>query len=1104
MDKNDISPRRSKLSPAKQALLEKRLQGKFKGTSYAQVIPVRPEFSPAPLSFGQKRLWFVNQLTPGQPCYNLPMAVRLSGPLNLAPLQQAFNEIWARHESLRIILTTVDGEPVQVIHPPQTWKLPVVDLSQLAETESLTEAHRLATDEAQSCFDLVRGPLLRVNLLCLAAEEHVLLVTMYHIISDGWSFGVLWRELAALYEAFSKGKPSPLPELPIQYADFAHWQRQWMQGEVLEAQLCYWKQQLGGTLPVLQLPTDRPRPSVQTYRGATQSLALPKTLTEALKRLSRQERVTLFMTLLAAFQTLLSRYTGQSDILVGSPIAGRNQVQTEGLIGFFVNTLVMRTDLGGNPTFRELVGRVRAVALGAYAHQDLPFEKLVQELQPERDPSRPPLVQVVFDLENTPMPALELSGLRVHSQVTHNGTAQFDLLLELEETLEGLSGWFVYNTDLFDGCTVQRMAAHFQTLLEGVVANPDQRLSDLPLLTEWERLTLLVEWNHTQAEYPVDGCIQQLFEAQVERTPNAVAVVFEDSVLTYTQLNAQANQLAHYLQSLGVGPEVLVGICIERCLSMVVGLLGILKAGGAYVPLDPAYPKERLAFMMADTQIPVLLTQQHLVKGLPKHSAKVVCLDADARFIAQEQEENPLCRVTTENLAYVMYTSGSTGRPKGVSIIHRGVVRLACTADYANLSSEQVFLQLAPISFDASTFEIWGCLLNGARMVVFPAHTPSLSELGEVIRRYHITTLWLSAGLFHLMVDQRLEDLLPLRQLLAGGDVLSVPHVNKLLLKLEECQLINGYGPTEGTTFTCSHLITPTNIGISVPIGRPIANTQVYVLDHYLHPVPIAVPGELYIGGDGLARGYLNCPELNAQKFIPNPFSDEPGARLYKTGDLVRYLPDGNIEFLGRIDHQVKIRGFRIELAEIEAILSQHPDVRTAVVVAREDMPGQKRVVAYLVANQPPAPPSSELRRFLKQKLPDYMVPSAFVMLPALPLTPNGKVNRQALPTPNQVRPELELAFVAPRDALETQLTRIWSEVLGIQPIGVTDNFFELGGHSLLAVRLFALIKQRCGKSLPLATLFQQGTVEQLASILRQKGWSPSWSSLVPIQPQGK
>jgi amino acid adenylation domain-containing protein len=1049
-----------------------------------------------PLSFAQQRLWFLYQLEPDKPFYNIPAAVRLKGQLDVAALEQSINEILRRHEVLRTSFKTVEGQPVQVISPSILLSLPVIDLSELPEAYRETEIKQLQIAEAQQPFTLDTSPLLRVKLLRLGEEEHVALFTMHHIASDGWSMGMLMREVAALYQAFCNGQLSPLPELPIQYADFAAWQRQWLQGEVLESQLSYWRQQLDGAPAVLELPTDYTRPAVQTFRGATSSFQLSQELSVALQSLSQQEESTLFMTLLAAFKTLLFRYTGSEDIVVGSPIANRNRAEIEGLIGFFVNTLVLRTDTSDNSTFRELLRRVREVTLGAYAHQDLPFEQLVEELQPQRDLSHAPLFQVMFVLQNAPMSELELPGLTLSSLESNSGSAKFDLTLYLEETASGLRGTWEYNTDLFEAATIERMTAHLQTILEGIVANPEQHLSDLPLLTEAERQRLLVEWNDTQADYPKDQCIHQLFEAQVERTPDAVAVVFENQQLTYRELNQQANQLANHLQKLGVEPEVLVGICMERSLEMIVGLLGILKAGGAYVPLDPTYPKERLAFMLEDAQVLVLLTQARRVEALPFHRAKVTCLDADWDAIAQESYEKPVKGTKPENLTYAMYTSGSTGTPKGVSVPHRGVVRLVKESNYANLTAEEVLLQAAPISFDASTFEIWGTLLNGAQLVILPPHQPSLAELGQAIEQYNVTTLWLTAGLFHLMVDEQVESFKNVRQLLAGGDVLSGIRIQKVLETSKNCRLINGYGPTESTTFACCHpIINAEQVGSFPPIGRPISNTQVYVLDRYLQPVPIGVPGELHIGGDGLARGYLNRPELTAEKFIPNPFSHEPGAYLYKTGDLARYLPNGNIEFFGRIDNQVKTRGFRIELGEIEAVLTQHSAVQASVIVVREDELSSKRLVAYVVFQPEQSLATTELRCFLEEKLPNYMVPSVFVMLDALPLTPNGKVNRQALPPLEELRPESEAAYVTPQTELEQTIATVWQEVLDLEKVGIHDNFFELGGHSLLAIKVNSRLREILKTDLSILEMFKYPTISSLGERLSHSQNTSSYFS---------
>jgi amino acid adenylation domain-containing protein/non-ribosomal peptide synthase protein (TIGR01720 family) len=1080
--KGVLTPDLRDLLALHKAELVKLLQKKSNAsdTSIPQVpVSLRKNF---PLSFAQEGLWFLSQLEPTNPFYNEPLALRLHGSLNVVALEKSLNKIIQRHEALRTNFATVEGQPVQVIAESVTLSVQVLDLSEIPESEREIAWGLKARAQIQQPFDLSSSGLIQASVLKLTQTEHILLLRIHHIVWDGHSEHVLVKELAAFYTAYSNGLSLELPELPIQYADFAVWQRQRLQGDVLESQLAYWKQKLEGAPALLELPTDRVRPLTQTFQGASYRQVLSKEVTEALMILSQRQGVTLFMTLLAALKTLLYRYTGQSDICVGTPYAGRERAEIEELIGLFVNTLVLRTDISGNPSFEELLLKVREVALGAYAHQDLPFEKLVEQLQPARSLSYTPLCQVMFALFRL-RPQIDLEGLTGSTVAVETATEKFDLTLEFFNTASGLIGDWKYNTDLFDASTIARMTGHFQTLLEGIVANPQQRVSQLPLLTLRERHQLLVEWNNTTKEYPSDKCIHQLFEEQVERSPDAIAVVFEEEQLTYLQLNQRANTIAHHLRTLGVGPEVLVGICVERSLEMIVGLLGILKAGGAYVPFDPSYPQERLRYMLEDSGVQVLLTFAWLVESLPKHNVRIVCLDTDWKTINQHNQENLTSGVIANTLAYIMYTSGSTGLPKGVSVIHRGVVRLVKGANYADLSAEQVFLQVAPISFDASTFEIWGCLLNGARLVIFPSSTPSLEQLGQAIGQYQITTLWLTAGLFHLMVDERLEDLKPLRQLLAGGDVLSVPHVQKFLLKRGECKLINGYGPTENTTFTCCYPLTkPTQFGNSVPIGRPIANTQVYVLSAQLQPVPIGVPGELYIGGDGLALGYLNRADLTDEKFIPNPFSNEPGSRLYKTGDKARYLPDGNIEFLGRLDNQVKIRGFRIELGEIEAALAQHPGVRETVVIAREDVPGHKYLAGYTVPNHESAIASSDLRSFLKEKLPDYMIPGAFVYLDALPLTPNGKVDRFVLPIPDTACQELQADQVAPRTRAEEILAQIWREVFHREFISIHDNFFELGGDSILSIQIISKAN-RAGFFLTPKQIFQHQTIAELAAV---------------------
>jgi len=1113
--KDEVLPSRMELSGSQRALLEERLQrARQKGARTSEPrssIPRRTTSDHLPLSFAQERLWFLDQLEPGSAVYNVCQAVRMKGTLDLAALEKALNEIIRRHEILRTNFVAAEGRAVQTIAAARTITPAVVDLSAWRDGTAEEELQRRLQEESRRPFDFARDLLLRALVVRVNTTEHILSLTMHHIISDGWSIGILFRELATLYPVYGAGETPALPELPIQFADFVLWERDAVQGAALEKPLAYWKQQLGGTLPVVELPVDHPRSVAAMSRGAAQAVTLPKPLTNALKALGQQEGATLFMTLLAAFQVLLHRWTGQEDIVVGSVVAGRRKVELEKLIGFFVNTLVFRGDLKGNPTFRELLARVRETSLGALAHQDLPFDRLVKELRPDRTLSRNPLFQVMFVLQNAPMAPMELPRLSLEPIEVDTGTSKFDLTLSMMELPQGLRAAFEYNADLFEPGTIMRILGCFQTLLEGMVAQPEQRIARLPLLTPSERHQLLSGWNRTMTDYPRERTVGELFDEQVALGPQAVAVQFEDRELTYAQLDERATTLAARLRAAGVGPDVLVGLCLERSLELIVALVAIVKAGGAYVSLDPAYPQERLSFMLEDTKAPVLLTQASLKGKVPANGAMVICLDEAAgggsASRPTERAAVPLrTEVTPDHLAYVSYTSGTTGRPKGVCVPHRGVVRLVKNADFARMGRDDVFLQFAPIAFDASTLEIWGALLNGGRLVVVPPGPCSLAELGGVIEKNGVTTLWLTAGLFHQMVEEQLDSLRNVRQLLAGGDVLSVPHVVRALEQLPRAQLINGYGPTENTTFTCCHRITaPPLAGRSVPIGRPIANTQVYILDAQMQPVPMGVPGELFAGGDGLARGYLNRPELTAEKFVPHPFSPDPGARLYRTGDLARWLPDGSVEFLGRIDRQVKIRGFRVEPTEIEAILLTHPAVKECAVVVREDASGAKCLAAFLVAKQAPAPAVDTWRLFLEDKLPEYLMPSSFVMLETLPLNANGKVDTAALPAFDGSRPELPHSYVAPRDAVEDQLAQIWSNILGVHPIGMHDRFFDLGGHSLLAVRMVAHLEKQFGRKLPVSAIFQHRTIDQLSKLLRDSGqrYTPV-SSIVEIQGQGR
>jgi natural product biosynthesis luciferase-like monooxygenase protein len=1497
--RDEIAERVARLSPAKRALLEQRLRAQRPAGDGA--IPRRGPSERAPLSFAQQRLWFLHQMDPEGRLYNIPQAFRIVGDLDVDALRRALNAVVARHEALRTTFWAEGEAPAQVVAAGRPVDLRALDLR--GRPDPGAEARRLLSEEARRPFDLSADLMLRALLLRTGQKDHLLLLTLHHIAADGWSLGVLFEEVSALYRAFCAGGEASLPDPPVQYADFSEWQRRRLKGALLDGQLSYWRQHLGGDLPALDLPVDRPRPPVQTFRGATHGFALPRPLGGALRDLAGQERATLFMALLTGFEALLSRYAGQDDIVVGTPIANRNRAEVEGVIGCFVNVLAPRTDLSGDPTFRDLLRRVRGVTLGAYGHQDLPFERLVEELQPERDLSRNPLFQVMFALQ-TPR-GLELPGLAVSPVEVHTGTSKFDLTLTVEERPEGLAGSFEYSTDLFDAATMERMAGHFRTLLEGAVADPDAPLSRLPLLTEAER-RLLVSWNDTAADCP-HRCIHQLFEDRAAKAPGAVAVAAEELQLTYGELNARANRLARHLQRLGVGPDVRVGLCTERSLDMVVGLLGILKAGGAYVPLDPAYPEDRLAFMLGDAGVAALLTQGHLAGRLSACGARTLCLDTGWAGVAREPDDNPEAGVAPENLAYVIYTSGSTGRPKGVMVEHRNVVNFFIAMD-RHLRPEAgpgVWLAVTSLSFDISALELlwtlargfkvvlyaghdraraqrvgraerdvesgtqeirkkrsegpeflssrlksrlvdfslfyfasdageaggdrYRLLLEGAKFadrhgfaavwtperhfhafgglypnpsvagaalaaltqrvqiragsVVLPLHHPirvaeewalvdnlsggrvgvsfasgwqsndfvlnpgvyadrkalmfreietvrrlwrgervafagpngkevevqtlprpiqpelpvwvtaagspdtfrmageiganllthllgqGVEDLAEKIAVYrrareghghgrgHVTLMvhtfvgedeeevretvrkpmtdylrsavdlikqaaasspqlnlrsqqtgkspaellesrelseedmqallnhaferyFKTSGLFGTPeaclemvrrlraadVDEiaclidfgveagaalaHLEHLNALRELasaeaapagasipalIAGHGVTHLqctPSMGRMLVADEETRralgslrallvggeafpaelarelrgavsgdIFNVYGPTETTIWSALHRLDGPED--PVPIGRPLANTELYVLDRHLQPVPVGQAGELFIGGRGVVRGYLNRPKLTAERFLPDPFSGARGARLYRTGDLARFRPDGEVEFLGRMDHQVKVRGYRVELGEIESLLDQHPAVRTSVVVAREDTPGDQRLVAYLIPRGGRTPQEEGLRDYLRQKLPEYMMPSAFVPLDAFPLTPNGKVDRKALPAPDRAAPAPTRVSVEPRDDLERQLLRIWEEVLDRRPVGVWDNFFDLGGHSLLAVRLFAQIEQALGRKLPLATLFQAPTVAQLAGVLREKGWSAPWSALVPIQPHG-
>jgi amino acid adenylation domain-containing protein len=1196
-------------------------------TNITAIAPIsRTENNTFPHSFAQQRLWFVNQLQPHSPSYNMPFGLQFRGQLNIAALESSLQLLINRHEIFRTNFITVNGEPLGAIAATRDLTLPVIDLRPLPASEQELEYQKLASDAAKYVFDIAQDPLLRTQLVQLTPTESVLLLTIHHIIFDAWSVNIFLKELTTAYSAYVEHHTPNLPEIHLQYVDFAVWQQQWLQGEVLESQLAYWQQKLALMPTLLELPSDRPRTAVQSFCGATQVFSIEQNISDALVSLSQQQGVTLFMLLLTAFKILLYRYTNQSDIVVGTPVANRQHSQIQGMIGFFVNNLVLRTDLSDDPTFLQLLQQVKKVVIEAYDHQNLPFEKLVEALHPERNLSYTPLFQIDFALEHEPVSTITLKDLTINiSDAGVNHTAKFDLSLSLQKTEQGLTGAFEYSTDLFDAATITRMVQHWQTLLAGIVGNPEQKLSNLPILSAIEQHKLLVEWNKTQQDYPHNLCIHQLFEAQVEQTPDAVAVIFKDEQLTYRELNAKANQLAHYLQTLGVKPETLVGICVERSLEMIVGILGTLKAGGAYVPLDPMYPQERLAFMLEDSAVPVLLTQQRLVDKLPKHEAQVVCLDTQWEAISEYSEKNIGDTVNAQNLAYVIYTSGSTGKPKGVTIPHLSVVNYITAVNieygikkcdsFAAAGSADRILQFSSISFDVSAEEIYTSLTSGATLVLrTDSMLDSVGIFLQKCRDWKLTVLVLPTAYWHeltLFLSQEKFTLpLSLRLVIIGGEKALTERLQTWLEYVgQRVSLVNNYGPTEATIgATIYDLSAAKTASAALPIGRPIRNVQTYVLDRSLQPVPIGIPGELYIGGDGLARGYLNQPDLTEEKFIPNPFSNEPGSRLYKTGDKARYLPDGNIEFIGRIDNQVKIRGFRIELGEVEALLAQHPNVLQAVVICREDTPGNKRLVAYVVSNlileripyhsecqleidgnsiklhtenisngavdlvgmptpttitegqhvrlhlllpgeseprwlsgtvawlRPPQVEvsfnltfseqakvdqsityqldtqglwktlqrtlSGSLRDYLKQKLPDHLLPSSFVLMKALPLTPNGKINHRALPPLESFDKEGEDNFVSPRTPTETKLAAIWAELLGLKKVGINDNFFELGGHSLQAISLVSKLSVEMNLKVSVKLLFSYPTIAELAQVL----WKLSTqnTSFTPEKPQAK
>ncbi len=1074
----------------------------------SQPVVPRAGSGPWPLSFGQERIWFLHQFASGSPVYSVPIAMRIEGRLDLRALNSALSALMARHETLRTLCVSIDGVPAQAIAPPIAVDLPCFDIEALPDEQKPAQLEKLIQDLIRKPFDLERDLPLKAYLVRTGDQDHTLVLNLHHISADGWSMGILNQELVALYQGFSHGAASELPPLPVQYPDFAEWQRQRFTREALASQLSYWRKQLAGAPPYLELPTDHPRPAIQTYNGARHFFQMPAALAAALKAFSARQGVSLFMTLLAGFEVLLHRYTAEEDIVVGTPIANRPRPEIEGLIGFFLNNLALRVDLSGDPSFRELLARVRRVALEAYGNYELPFEMLVEDLKPERDLTRSPIFQVMFTLQSSPTATTHLRDLSLSSRELDTRTSKFEIFVVLQERGPELGGYVEYNTDLFELPTIQRMLSHFERVLDAAVRNSDEKISRLPLLGEEERRQLVVGWNDTQAAYP-QQCIHQLFEAQAARTPNQTALTFGSRQLSYRELNQQANQLARKLKELGVGPGVLVGVCLDRSFEMVAATLGILKAGGAYVPLDPAYPANWLAFVLEDSETPVVLTQQKLLDHLPERpGTKVICLDRDWPEIARQESSNLGSVGSIEDLAYVIYTSGSTGVPKGVLAPHRGAVnRFAWMWRQYPFAADEVCCQKTSLNFVDSVWEIFGPLLQGMRSVLINDETVrNPLELIQILARERVSRIVVVPSLLQLLLEAYAGQPGGPHQpkfWISSGETLPADLCRKFHEVMPQSILLNLYGSSEVAADVTWHQVDcsePNSTAAS--IGLPISNTQVHILDSRLQLVPAGIMGEIYVGGDGLARGYYKRPDLTAERFLPNPFTEFSGRCIYRTGDLARRGADGRIQYVGRSDYQVKIRGFRIEPGEIEATLKKHPGVRQSVVSVQESENDGKHLVAYVVPAET-SPTEEELRPFLKQNLPEYMVPAVFMFLPVLPLTPNGKVDRRALPRAQGRAKTGDGEKVSPRDEVEAKLAGIWQTVLGQPSIGVTENFFDLGGHSLLVGRLLLRIDKAFGKKLSLADVFRAPTVERLALVLRS-GDAPSQpSGIIEVKPVG-
>lgn len=1083
---NENLPKIAELSAGERVALEQQLLDRLaRRDPRSRVIQRRERTSPLPLSFGQERLWIIDQIAPGLPTYNVGRVFRLHGPLDISAVEQTLAALVNRHEPLRTVIRTHDGELIQVIIPEAVPQMTITDLSENPVSDRDRIALEITREEVDIPFDLSNDLMLRAHLVRLASDDHLLAVTIHHIATDGWSERIFWREFVELYKGFVQNDPVILPDMPIQYADYAAWQRERMDGELMAAQLDYWLKVLDG-VPSLDLPTDYPRPMSFSWRGDGVSFLLSVELTEKLQRLADDTDVTLYMLLLAAFELLLFGYSKQTSFALGSPVAGRNRLELESLVGFFVNTVVVRADLAGDPTFLDLLNRVRKSTVAAFDHQEMPFERLVQGLKAQRQPNRHPVFQVMFQLAPQRSPVWSLPGVQVERVTITNETAKFDLLLSMSEQDNILGGRFAFATDLFSPKTIEHMVERFKTLLAAIAADPGQRVSQYCQMDQVEWQQLVNNWNDTAVAYPRDASLAELFERQVALHPDSPALCFENTSISYQELNRQANQIARALRDRGLRQNAVVGLAINRSRELIVAIIGVLKAGGAYLPLDMYAPAARLKFMLSDASSELVLAGNDMLPALSGAPVQVTTVDDLIEGISPGAGDNLPLVTGAEDLACIMYTSGSTGHPKGVAIRQRSVVRLVHGVTYVDLGPQQTLLHLAPLAFDASTFEIWGALLHGSPLVLAPDGLPDYGVLEALIKQWGVSTVWLTAGLFNSIIDNHPQMLSSVRQILTGGETLSVAHILRAQRLLPESQFVNGYGPTENTTFTCCYRILaplPQDVS-SIPIGRPVPNTQVYILDDRLEPVPVGVVGELYAGGDGLAQGYLNRPELNAERFIDNPF--EPGTRLFRTGDRVKRLPDGNLEFIGRVDRQIKRRGFRIEPDEIQAHLDRHPQVSRSAVHLTPRPSGEDRLVAYIVPRHELGPDSSQLKTYLRVHLPSYMIPSDFVILSELPLTGNGKIDYRRLEEQSFVREPKDMSDQIPMGPEEALVAAIFREVLDLDHIGRYDNFFGLGGHSLLTVRVANRIADQFELDMSPRIVFEKPTVAEMTDHLRE------------------